>query len=184
MAGIDLQIDISTFPARIDQRRIGLQKGLNLLNQHVVREVVKRLARETPVDTGEARSNWILSLGAPSNDIRPAFAPKKKFTDPNKFRERANANGTIREAEPTILLFRPGDKEVQVLWIANNTPHISLLNDGALGKQPQNQAFFVQKAVREGTRLGFRKSKGFLFAKGRIVTARAAVVSGLRSIKG
>jgi hypothetical protein len=172
VVGIDLSIDISTFPARIDQRRIELKKGLNLLNQNVVRNVLKRLVRETPVDTGRARSNWLLSLGSPTGAFISPHSPIPKRKDPRKKRERRNANTAISAGESIVLSFTPGDKESQVLWISNNTPYISDLNSGTSVQAAQG---FVEDAVKEGVALGFRQSKGFLFAKGRIVTSRKAI---------
>jgi len=52
------------------------------------------------------------------------------------------------------------------------TPYIGDLNAGS---SVQADPDFVDKAIREGVKLGFRQSKGFLFAKGRIVSARKAV---------
>ena len=172
MVGINLGVDISTFPARIDQRRIQLKKGLNLLNQNVVREVVKKVVRATPVDQGIARSNWNVSRGTPNPAVRGAYFPLPKFTNPGKLRERKNATAAVAAAESTILQFRPGDQEGSVLWISNHTPYIGDLDSGSSVQADQD---FVEKAVREGVRVGFRRSKGFLFAKGRLVSARKAV---------
>lgn len=37
------------------------------------------LARETPVDTGVARSNWVMTVDAPFTGVIPAYAPYPSY---------------------------------------------------------------------------------------------------------
>ena len=95
----------------------------------------------TPVNTGRARSGWILSLGAASEKTRPPYAPGKNLG----IGESANARGAIEQAQTTIKARAPG----QDIYISNNVGHIVPLNNGTSSQAP---AGFIEKAVAIGRR--------------------------------
>lgn len=73
-------------------------------------EVLRRVMKRTPVDTGRARGGWQATLTSPAtgqsgtNDQNNAFAA---------------ANATIQSAKP-----------FQVIWISNNVDYIRILEEG------------------------------------------------------
>lgn len=95
----------------------------------------------TPVDTGRARSNWVVSLGEPVDVIRRPYAPLPEGQDPSKIGETGNAQGAINQAKATIA----GHKGGQTICITNNLPYIEPLNEGHSSQAP---AMFVEEAVQ------------------------------------
>ena len=85
----------------------------------------------TPVDTGRARANWLVSLGTPRTEtVEVGGRP-----DPG------------RVVAPRV--------PQQAIFIANNLPYIRRLNEGSSTQAP---ASFVEMAVAEGERI-IRKGK-------------------------
>lgn len=107
----------------------------------VKREVALIADREvilaTPVDTGRARSNWIVSLNAPVVLPREPYAPGSKLG----LSERANAQAAIDQGVDRINASQPK----QDIYISNNVHYIGKLNDE--GTSAQAPAGFVQSAV-------------------------------------
>lgn len=114
---------------RIEARTTRLKREAALIAD---REVV--LA--TPVDTGRARSNWIVSLDAPVVSPRDSYAPGVKLGRG----ERANADAALAQGKERIGAARAG----QDIYISNNVYYIGRLNEGYSAQAP---AGFVQSAV-------------------------------------
>lgn len=105
--------------------------------------VDQTLVLSTPVDTGRARSNWIVSLNAAVDREREPFQPLPQGTDPSKLGESGNAQAAINEGRAVIAT----RQTQQTIYITNNVPYIGRLNDGSSAQAP---AMFVQQAVQEG----------------------------------
>lgn len=88
------------------------------------------LVRDTPVDTGRARSNWIASVNAPSVAI----------VEPGQKPPTEAALGSF--------------KVTDTAYISNNLPYIRRLNDGYSQQAP---AGFVEKAVQSGISVANRR---------------------------
>ncbi len=107
-------------------------------------EVDRVAIRETPVDTGLARSNWIASIGAPATVTIPAYAPGKKRGKG----ERANASRARAQALQVIKTWRTGNPNP--ITIANNVEYIILLNSGGPTNKANNMlALAVQAGVKK-----------------------------------
>jgi len=97
----------------------------------------------TPVDTGRARSNWIVNFDSPSAVVREALAEGP-----------AAGSAAIAEAAAKIAVYN-GDVNREI-HLTNNLPYIGRLNDGYSAQAP---AGFVEQAVQiaaaavAGTRL-------------------------------
>lgn len=95
------------------------KKSNNLLRGYVL-ELTSRVKRDTPVDTGRARSNWNVSVAKPdtrtfeAGDERSAYAQQ----DSKKTAENARTASQIN--------FWRGD----VGWLANGLPYILRLEKG------------------------------------------------------
>lgn len=93
----------------------------------------------TPVDTGRARSNWIVSTGSPSGGTRKPYAPGSHLGTS----ESGNAGGAIAQGHAAVSGRLPG----QPIFIVNNLPYIEELNNG---HSDQAAAGFVEKAIQAG----------------------------------
>lgn len=115
--------------------------GTNRLVQTAAMTVQETVARNTPVDTGKARSNWRVSINSLLFGETNAYAPYPKRSGP-KLGETSNANAAIAQGYSRIRRFnvvRHGTVVVQ-----NNSPYIGKLNDGTQSAQASN---FVELAV-------------------------------------
>lgn len=103
--------------------------------------IVADLAYKTPVDTSQALSNWLVTLGAPSLDsIKPYFPGEGGST------QRASAQETINRARIVLKEKKPG----QSIFITNNLPYIKRLNEGHSGQAP---AGFVERSILIGRKM-------------------------------
>lgn len=128
--------DLRSFAARMRRRGQQVETNTNRVKREVALVADRELVLETPVDTGRARSNWIVSLVAPVlADIMP-YAPGQKLGKG----ERENAQAAIDQGSGQIVVARPG----QDIYISNNVHYIGRLNDGWSAQAP---AGFVQAAV-------------------------------------
>ncbi len=89
----------------------------------------------TPVDTGKARSNWQVGVGAPAEGVVSPYAPGKRLG----IGETGNANGAINAGMAVIRYSDPD----QPLFISNNVEYIGKLNDGS---SAQSGAQFIERA--------------------------------------
>lgn len=103
--------------------------------------VHRAIVEGTPVDTGLARSNWIVSLGSPFRGVVPPWAPG----DHLGIGETANADVAIKQGEAAILGYRSG----MTVFIQNNAPYIGVLNSPSTPSQ-QADPYFVQMAIKSG----------------------------------
>lgn len=88
--------------------------------------VLTSVVPRTPVDTGRARSNWLVGINAPRRDAQPALDQ--------------SGQGAIAEGRALIAAVRAGT----IGFVSNNLPYINSLNRGS---SPQAPAGFVQHAV-------------------------------------
>jgi hypothetical protein len=92
----------------------------------------------TPVDTGRARSNWMVSLGSPARSVIPPYAPGSKLG----VGETANAQAALAQGKETI--DRRTDQDI---YISNNVHYIGKLNQGSSAQAPE---MFVERAIAAG----------------------------------
>lgn len=107
--------------------------------------IVGDLAYKTPVDTSEALSNWVVSIGEGVGDIvsgpiAPHFPGKQGST------YKQSAAETVSKAKAKLATKKPGES----IWITNSAKHIKYLNDGSSAQQP---AGFVERAILIGRKM-------------------------------
>lgn len=93
----------------------------------------------TPVDTGRARSNWVVSLDQPVTTTREPYRPGKARST-----EGENSRAALAQGQMAIARYTPQNREI---FITNNLPYIGRLNNGYSGQAP---AGFVETAVLQG----------------------------------
>lgn len=93
----------------------------------------------TPVDTGRARSNWIVTIGTPSSSTIAPYAPGSRLG----IGEGANAGSALAHAHQVVATKQISDTRI---FITNNVHYI-----GRLNRPPQWSAqaspHFVEKAI-------------------------------------
>lgn len=84
-------------------------------------KILSRTVLKTPVDTGRAKGNWIVSFGVPDPMTDITSMDKKGVAAIN---EGANKLGTYPDTLP-------------VIYIQNNLPYANRLENGWSGQAPQ-----------------------------------------------
>lgn len=139
--------NFAQFARNITRTGVNLPRAVNAVVIAACYAISDTVIDGTPVDTGEARSNWQVSLGAPVNSVIPAYTPYPKFSHGNGrgIAETANAAAAKAAARAVIVLRQPG----QTVYLQNSVEHIQLLNAGSSQQAP---AMFVELGVAAGVR--------------------------------
>lgn len=101
-----------------DFLRRGTEKQVSQATRRLALQALSGLVLRTPVDTGRARGNWQVSIGA----------PRDGETGTN---DRAGA-GTIAAGNAVI----GQQRAFQVIVLQNNLPYITRLNEGSSQQAP------------------------------------------------
>lgn len=127
--------DLATFSLRIRALGSEIAQRTDETVRQAALAIDQAVVLSTPVDTGRARSNWIVQLGSDSNETR----------------EPLPVGAVLSEAAAKISEYKGGTE----IHITNNLPYINRLNEGHSAQAP---AGFVETA----TQIAFeavRKSK-------------------------
>lgn len=132
------------------------------INDHVAdvySSVLYQLIQRTPVDTGLARSNWIVGLGSvPTRVVANPYRPFKSRWRPSpalNYYDRGGSRDETGNLNPTLLLgqrilkLRRTDQPV---YIANNLPYIERLNEGWSRQS-------IPGLIMAGVLVGFREAQ-------------------------
>lgn len=130
---------LGEFARRIRAHGARVETGSNQLKRKVALIVDREVVMETPVDTGRARSNWVVSITAPVLSSHEPYAPGSKLGKG----ERNNAAAAMAQAQLVISAVKSGDD----IYISNNVKYIGLLNEGHSAQAPSG---FIQSAVLRG----------------------------------
>lgn len=132
MATLSFQADIKAFS---EKTKI---KATTVVRK-VVFDIDSGIVQMMPVDTGHARTNWQVAIGA-MND--------------NQLYGTQSAEDTLQEAQSTINAIQGGD----VVYIFNNLPYIEVLEYGKYPDPPEKGTY-----LREGQVKGEYVGKGYFF---------------------
>lgn len=118
-------------------RVLGLQvtDGVDKAVRRVALAIDQAVVTATPVDTGRARSNWLVSVGAQIEDTIAPYAPGTKGSTAAQ-----NVSQALEQAKGAVSGYRGGS----AIYISNNLPYIQRLNDGWSAQAPVN---YVEAAV-------------------------------------
>ena len=118
-------------------------RGITKIVKRAATVIQHEVVVHTPVDTGEARSNWVGTLDVPFDGTIPPYAPGKNLG----LGERSNAAGAFAQASVAIKRFDV--KRNLAIMLTNNVSHIALLNQGhSTGQQPEPG--YINRAVMAG----------------------------------
>lgn len=135
---------IAQFSQNIRKRGRQIENAGVRIVRSVAKRSLKLLVNATPVDTGEARSNWRIGIGGvPTAAISPYASGRNLGIS-----ERGNARGAIDAGFSRINSLKPGQGRslTTSVVIVNNARHIGLLNDG---RSKQAPAGFIQAALAQ-----------------------------------
>lgn len=124
--------DLRGFSVRFDKFGSAIPADTDKLVRNVALAVDATVVMATPVDTGRARSNWIVELGEPASGTIEPLAEGN-----------AAARASIEAAKKVIATYKGGVD----IHLTNNLSYISALNDGTSAQAP---AGFVQTAIHDG----------------------------------
>lgn len=108
------------------------------LVREVAETILQAVVSDTPVDTGQAKSNWIVSIDTASMDTRDPYVPGKKGSTAVE-----NIIATVEMGHQKLSAYLSGHE----IHITNNLDYISGLNDGSISNQAPPD--YVQKAILE-----------------------------------
>lgn len=121
--------DLRRFAGRIRVMGKRIEQNADALTRKVALAVDSAVVIATPVDTGRARSNWQVNIGAPADGTREALD--------------TSGQAAIAQGQTEIAKYKGGS----AIHITNNLPYIGRLNDGWSAQAPSG---FVEKAVLVG----------------------------------
>lgn len=117
--------DLATFSLRVRALGDQIVQRTDETVRKAALAVDQAVVLSTPVDTGRARSNWIVQLGSDSNEVREPQA----------------VGSLLSEAQAVISQYKGGTE----IHITNNLPYINRLNEGWSAQAPSG---FVETAVQ------------------------------------
>ena len=139
--------------ATLQSRTLRIKEDIDeLINRSVVNltiEILRDLLNNTPVDTGQAISNWQVSLRGPITTQIASYAPGQQGS--TKSLVIANAIG---EAVGILAARRSG----QVIYLGNALPYIARLNQGWSAQAPAgfiDSAFMRARLTQGAIRLNY-----------------------------
>lgn len=130
----------------MDKVAIAVVDDATAFENEIISNTVAELAKNTPVDTGKARSNWAVSLDNPFAGTRLPYSPylsRHKHGDGGSIGETRNQAGVVWAAASVLKANKAGAS----VYISNNLPYIQRLNEGWSDQAP---AGFIQAAVLTG----------------------------------
>lgn len=123
--------DIAGFAAKTERK-------MDLAVRKISLELFSRVILKTPVDTGRARANWQVSIGATADGTLEL--------------EDKSGTATISAATATASGLRAGD----VIFLVNNLPYIQRLEDGYSGQAPAGMVgLSIQEFQQIADQIGF-----------------------------
>ncbi len=118
----------AAFVRNIQKRAQEVEVGASRVKRRAAIAISQTVILATPVDTGHARANWQVGLGA-------AIKEEIDDVDPSGGNTILRNNSEIGRSRPRT-----------AIYISNNVPYIGELNRGSSSQAP---ASFVQIAVQE-----------------------------------
>lgn len=126
---------LRAFASNMRKRSRTVPSNADKLVRRVAETVLVNVVNDTPVDSGQAKSNWQVKLNSPATNTIPAYHPGKDGST-----SQANLRATVEAGLEVIKDYTSG----QVIHITNNLPYIGELNDGWSNQAPPG---YVQDAV-------------------------------------
>jgi len=145
---IQLDYNLKQFNKEIDDFVKTIPDQAVAIQKKIVLDALTRIVLRTPVDTGRARGNWQVSIGAPIKDIidDPRWKKKresKSFQSRMKSR-RSSDSKVINKANGILSKLPP----YQQVWISNNLNYIEGLEKGNSKQAPKGMVSITVEELR------------------------------------
>lgn len=145
---------MAQFSVNMRKRVLRHAQAEPIIVKRAIKAALKAVVRATPVDTGEARSNWRVGVGAPTRGVIPPYAPGKKLG----LSETGNASAAIAAGIARINTVKNTGFLKTALYLSNHTRHISILNTGHSGQASEG---FIERAFA-AAKLEIRRFRIFI----------------------
>lgn len=133
--------DLGEFAKRMTVVSEKVGKGATKVLRKAALAVDQAVVFGTPVDTGRARSNWVVSINIPVEGTREPYKAGKNLGRD----EVQNLSAALEQGMGVI-----GKAKIKdTIIIGNNLPYIQRLNDGHSAQSPAN---FVEDAIKEAVK--------------------------------
>lgn len=129
--------DFGSLAKKLRKASIAVSSNADKLVKEVAETILMNVVSDTPVDKGDARSNWQVALNESATGVRDAYVPGKKGST-----GLANIIASAEMGNSIIQNYQSG----QEIHITNNLDYISDLNNGSSQQAPPG---YVQDAVLE-----------------------------------
>ena len=140
--------DFGSLAKKMRKASVAVSKNADKLVVQVAETVLTNVVSDTPVDKGDARSNWQVNLNSPATGTRTAFVPGTKGST-----ALDNIIASVEVGSQKLATYQSG----QEVHITNNLDYIEDLNNGSSKQAPPG---FVQEAILESIatiqKAGFR----------------------------
>lgn len=124
---------LGDFSKRIAVLAVSLEEGVHRTVRKAALAADQAIVLATPVDTGRARANWVVSINAPASGERPMPSSPA-----------AGASEALEQGREVVGRYGTNSSH-SAIHITNNLPYIGRLNAGSSAQAP---AGFVEEAVQ------------------------------------
>lgn len=139
-------IDFQRLSGRMRTYSSAVPLGVRRMAQHAMLHTVEEVIKETPVDRGTLRSNWVVTVGGVFTGVLPAYFPGKKLGK----NERRNYYAALGKAIAVLQSFTTKDVlNGSFLNLSNNIGYLDDVNSPP-GKSKQTAPLFVERAIQFG----------------------------------
>lgn len=157
MAGANQTGDMGEAAKRFYRLAKGVEIAAFTVSKQQALDAQYHLARETPVDTAAARSNWRISIGRPLSGSIRAYSPyasrhSPPYTGGGSKSEQTNLLAVMAQGRARLLNYKSGS-----IYISNTLGYIGPLDRG---HSNQTTAGFVARAVALAVAKTSTKVKG------------------------
>lgn len=141
--------------AYFDKIAKALAEDVNAFVASIVVSVQYEVVRRTPIDTGRARSNFVVRLNTPFRLVYKPYSPYRsryRGGSGGSMGEAANLQQAVAQARGVLARRKPDE----TVYITNNLPYIARLNEGYSKLAPRG---YVRTGVAAGVASAARSFK-------------------------
>jgi len=127
--------DIDKFRQKVEKISTDIFRGTSL-------DLLTRIIKRTPVDTGRLRGNWMATINSPSKTI------DEKVKDKSGAKAIGSAKGTVNNA-----------KLGNSIFLINNLPYAGVIEDGYSDQRPEGMVKVTVAEFENIVKANARKHK-------------------------
>lgn len=142
------RVGSNQFTRRLKLQADKLEANMGKIVKEAATAFLEVMVLHTRVDTGKARSNWIVTTDAPNIGVIDPYFPYKKHSHADGLgaAEQPNAAAALAAGAYAIDSFRIGvDTD---LFITNNVPYLRYIPDGEVSDVTREAADAARQVLR------------------------------------